>query len=129
MSLLNEVHNDCLRCTYWKFLAYRFRKVFRIKYVLMPHNYQRCHGDDGNHCSRNEQFPIHHGVLVLVEVANGRRVAALARASARTWPSREARVRPQRAARVGAMSAGVTGWKYWPGWMPKPISRTGTCWS
>jgi len=47
MSLLNEVHNDCLRCTYWKFLAYRFRKVFRIKYVLMPHNYQRCHGDDG----------------------------------------------------------------------------------
>src|SRR5260221_1441013 len=104
MSLLNEVHNDCLRRTYWKFLAYRFRKVFRIKYVLMPHNCQRYHGDDGNHCSRDEQFPIHHGVLVLV--ANGRRAAALARASERMWPSREARVMPQRAAKVGAMSAG-----------------------
>jgi len=21
---------------------------------------------------------------------------------------------------VGAISAGVMGWKYWPGWMPKP---------
>jgi hypothetical protein len=41
-----------------------------------------------------------------------------ARASARTRPSREVRVTPQRAASVGAMSAGVADWKYSPGWMP-----------
>src|SRR6266851_4827308 len=127
MSPLNEVRNDRLRCTRWKFLAYRFRDVFRIKYVLMPHNYQCCDGDDGKHCSPDKQFLIHHGVFV--KVANGRRAALLARASARMWPSREARVMPQRAANVGAMSAGVMDWKYWPGWMPKPIRRTGTRWS
>ena len=49
MSLLNKVHNDRLRRTYWKFFAYRFRKVFRIKYVLMPHNYHRCRGGDNEH--------------------------------------------------------------------------------
>jgi len=37
------------------------------------------------------------------------------RASARTRPSRGARVIPQRVARVGAISAGVMDWKYSPG--------------
>ncbi len=53
--------------------------------------------------------------------------ARVCRASARTRPSRVASVMPQSAARVGAMSAGVTALKYSPGWIPYPSKSSGTC--
>ena len=52
----------------------------------------------------------------------------LASAAVSTWPSRVDSVTPQRAARVGAMSAGVTSPKYSPLlYAANPISKIGTC--
>ena len=65
-----------------------------------------------------ESRRLHHGFVfgAIVDVRSGPTdldvvlaTSGFFRASARMWPSREERVIPQRAAKVGAMSAGVTG--------------------